>query len=343
MKAAEILSNPNWIPISLTSQKTVLFQEFQPGGITNSVFLDNRARGKTDATARLKINDIVSYARMQKETSVLRQLFHISHVGSTLIANVLQSVPESIVYREPTIFRALAQTIDAIRSNSSEYQAKEYPTLYSSILKLFCRGSEKFKAIKQTSGNLILPPESQIDSVLSHDAYLYTNAKDFLSHAINSQGLLSDAVSSGPVRMTYYNRLCSANQLSFATLKPLEKVALVWMTEMQKILARTSTNFHNKAINFDEEIRNGGIGNITSKLVNIFGISEFEKELLESKSWCENSKSKEAFSLEERIKTIDKNYLSNKIEIQKAIEFIRTQSSENINFYPLQQFLGDNA
>jgi hypothetical protein len=170
---------------------------------------------------------------------------------------------------------------------------------------MFTQGKNEFIFIKQTSGNLILPvtgdekASGQIPQTL-RSTYLYTSAKDFLSHACKSQGAIGDSIHSAPRRVAYFNRLCTFRKLELAELKPLEKVALIWLTEMQKLRARSSLSGHANAINFDACLRADGKKSIVDTLCQSYELEAHRDSLLDSPAWDSNSKNGEPFDLKAR-------------------------------------------
>lgn len=338
MEANEVLSDPNWLPTGFGPNKTIVFQKFEQGGIADSTFLDSRAKGITKLKVQIAATQILPYAKGIKSETVVNELFHISHVGSTLLAKVVQSVPASISYREPTIFKDMTNRYYDFHSGANAFLAKEMPLLLGAIYALFQRGEFEHIFIKQTSGNLILPVKMAAKSGFSlhkREAFLYTSAKDFISHAVKSQGAVADSVSGAPRRVGYFNRLCTFRRIELADLKPLEKVALIWLTEMQKLNLRSNLSGVNNAINFDACIRNGGKEVMVDTLCQAFDLDEHRDTLMQSPAWESNSKHDEPFELATRTQILDKNYLAHKIDIEKAITWLRDICDENVNFATL--------
>lgn len=340
MNASDVLSSPQWLPVAFGPNKTILFQNFGDSGVADSTFLDNRAKGVSNEKVQIPAPKLVNYAKGMKDKQPINELFHISHVGSTLIAKVVQSVPGSVSYREPTIFRDVVNKLYDFHTGANPFYAKEIPVILAAIYAMFTRGQEDLVFIKQTSGNLILPVKpdekasGQIPQTL-RSAYLYTSAKDFLSHACKSQGALGDSVQSAPRRVAYFNRLCTFRKLEIADLKPLEKVALIWLTEMQKLRARSSLSGHTNAINFDACLRADGKESIVDSLCQSYELDEHRDALMDSPAWETNSKNGEPFDLNARTETIKKNYLAHKIDVEKALTWVRQICDENVNFASL--------
>lgn len=340
MNAEKVIADVNWLPIAIGNNKHIVFQKFEDGGVSESTFLDNRAKGMTKDRVQIPPNTLFNIAKSMKKSQPIKELFHISHVGSTLLGKVVQSMPNSISFREPTIFRDIVSKYYDFHAGSNLFYAKEMPLLLASVYAMFRRGGEEHIFIKQTSGNLILP--HQIDDKTqaqlanpTKGAFLYTSAKDFLSHGCKSQGTLADAVQSAPRRIGYFNRLCTFRKLELADLKPLEKVALIWITEMQKLRARTSLTGHANAINFDACLRENGKESLVDALCACFELDDHRDALLESDAWNSNSKSGKPFEASERTEVLNKNYLAHKIDVEKALTWIREICYENVTFTPL--------
>ncbi len=344
MTPNDIINDPTWLPVALAANRAVVFRKLADNSVAESTFLDNRAVGMS-TTAQVKLTDLVQISQKMESDKTIYQLFHISHVGSTLLAKVVQSIPSAVSFREPTIFRDIVSRYYDHIDGTNDVFAKEMPLILCSIYNMFRRGGADHIFIKHTSGNLILPPI--VDEALpkvnveTRDALLYTTAKDFLSHAITSKGLYGDAVAPGSSqrRVGYFNRLCTFRKLELADLKPLQKVGLVWMTEMQKLRARSATLRPDSVINFDACLREGGKEAIVKALIDAYDLSEHEGALTDSPAWDANSKNGEPFNPGERTQKLEKNYLKEKIEVEKTLKWIRSICAENVTFAPLSDDL----
>jgi hypothetical protein len=334
----EIVDSPQWIPVSFSSGKSIIFQEFEIGGLRESIFLDKRAKGKTGRQATISIEALRNIKSTEDKTTTFNQIFHISHVGSTFVANLLQDVPGALVFREPTMYREVSILADDILQGASEYTAEEYIRINKIINQLFTKtGFKNF--VKQTSGNLNLPKSCEDTLENKHVLYLYTSAKHFLSHALTSRGLVSDSISGAKRRMEYINRLSTCRRLDMAHLDPLEKVALIWLAEFQKIVARTGLDIEKTSINFDKVLIEKGENGFTNDIVEVLGLHEYSEAIKNSESWSLNSKSKEKYSSRNRLEKLESNYQEHKLLVDNALTFIRKICENQINFNGLANYI----
>ncbi len=175
--------------------------------------------------------------------TVVNELFHISHVGSTLLAKVVQSVPASISYREPTIFKDITNRHYDFTAARMLFWQKKCPAARCDLRIVSARREFEHIFIKQTSGNLILPVKW-----LLNPGFPCTSGRPFFippprissSHAVKSQGRSRHLQSVAHCGVGYFNRLCTFRRIELADLKPLEKVALIWVNEMQKLNPRSN-------------------------------------------------------------------------------------------------------
>lgn len=327
---AELLSDPLWIPYSLQGAGLV-FKEISADTYQNSVFLDNRSQHLSGRQVVIPINALLATPTPALE-SVGRHIFHISHVGSTFAATLLDYLPEVTVLREPQILRELAASSQGIREGGSLLDLARLKNLLRFTLARLTQSSPHELVIKNTSGNLTMAPLILSAYVNPPKAIgLYTSLRHFIAHGISSNGLKSDAVGNVGKRIGYLNRLADYDMLQACSLSPLQIFSITWMAEMMRLVcvAQSSPDF--LMIHFDEIAGNKRL--LTEQVMRQFYPDSSEQTLaalIASEVWDKNSKHKEAFTFKDRQDKIERNAAQFPTEIDSCLRWARAYCADNL-------------
>jgi len=125
--AAELAADATWLVQALDpiSEMTRLVRMDQSTYRAAS-FLDDRMLAEPRATAVLPWQEIAAAMPSDARTDA-RWIFHIGHVGSTLVARLLGELPAVLSIREPRIFRDVA----TIAKNDRTRLVDKLPALFS--------------------------------------------------------------------------------------------------------------------------------------------------------------------------------------------------------------------
>jgi len=231
----DVLNDPLWMPVEITADVCISFRKLGEESLKESSFLDSRIKGAGDTILKLKIKEILSFfEKHQMPRSTIGNIFHISHVGSTYIAKLCDGFDGTRVYREPTIYRQLQNHYIESKKGNGTFSLQDVRTIHELLNRLFARGSA-VTIIKQTSRNLLLPNLRSENDL--PDLLIYTSLTNFLAHGISSGGAQSDAMTVGS-RIEFLNNLLSDRTLTFDRLNLYQRIALIWLNEMSKVVSR---------------------------------------------------------------------------------------------------------
>lgn len=106
--ADEIARDATWLPQALDAQQGVVrLVKLDGGGYRAAGFLDDRMFAEPRDSLVLPWLDVAA-AAAEVRAKATRWIFHISHVGSTLVARLLGEIDGVLSIREPRILRDLA-------------------------------------------------------------------------------------------------------------------------------------------------------------------------------------------------------------------------------------------
>ena len=328
--AKDLLSDPLWVPYSLQGEG-VVFREITKDTYKNSVFLDSRSQNLTGRQVVIPMNTLLSIQTPALET-LGRHIFHISHVGSTFAATLLDRLPEVTVLREPQILRELAALSHGIRDGGSLLNLTRLKgLLHFTLTRLTQSGSHEL-VIKNTSGNLTIAPLilSAYDSP-PKSIGLYTSLRHFIAHGISSNGLKSDAVGNVSKRIGFLNRLADYEMMHASSLNPLQIFSITWMAEMMRLVSVAQSSPDFLMIHFDAMAGNKRL--LTESVMRQFYpdcSEETIESLIASDVWDKNAKHKDAFSFKDRQDKIDSNAAQYHKEIASCLTWANRYCADNL-------------
>ena len=341
MKIHEILSNPYWIPSSL-SFEDIFFEEISEHTLKQSSFLDQRAVGKTGKTIKVPIRHLLDNCHLINVSGSINHIFHISHVGSTFISKLYDEFFAATVYREPTAFKGLAFLCRETKNGVTPFGPDELARLYNLLCKLMMRGNNA-TIIKHSSQNLIIPDfNASREFAPKPVLFVYTPLKKFLCHGLASPGLQSDAVNGADARIKFFNTASTLDTVALSQMSKIQKISLIWITEMIKVLARFDKERNDHLFNFDEVMSTETKSEVINILSNAFDIPILNSQIAKIESspiWEKNSKGLSQGGYASRQQKISHTQVQEKDQIIVGMDWVTNICDRNIMFLPLLQYI----
>jgi hypothetical protein len=191
-------------------------------------FLDRRILGPQTMVRTMPFADM----QMAVEEAGLPEasdfIFHIGHVGSTLLSRLLAAHPSIFALREPEILRPLA----LLRAEALWDDAK-FEAHLSIFLKLWSRTFHpgQRSSIKATSFASELAPEILARPCQPKAIFMFVPPQNFLASILGAENSPREAKMLAPSRAARLNKRLGSDILA-ETLSPGETVAMGWACEM---------------------------------------------------------------------------------------------------------------
>ena len=341
MKINEVLSNPYWMPSSLSFEE-IFFEEISEHTLKQSSFLDQRAVGKTGKSIKVPIRHLLDNCDLIEASGSINHIFHISHVGSTFIAKLYDEFFAATVYREPTAFKGLAFLCRETKNGVTPFSPNELSRLYELLCKLMMRGN-KATIIKHSSQNLIIPDFNAAMKVGPKPVlFIYTPLKKFLCHGLASPGLQSDAVNGADARIKFFNSVSTLDTVALNQMNKIQQISLIWVAEMTKVLARFDEGRDDQILNFDEVMSTETKTEMIKILSNAFDIPILKNQIGKieiSPIWEKNSKGLSEGGYASRQQKINNIEMKEKDQIIAGVNWVLDLCDRNIMFRPLLQYI----
>lgn len=188
-------------------------------------------------------------------------VFHISHVGSTLLSRLVGHHPALFSLREPAVLRTLAEAHLLLGHPSCPWDQAEFDRRLAVYLALWSRTFEpgQVAVIKATSfvsemAQLLMDRVADARSIL-----MFVPPKTFLAALLG--GAMSDITAAAGQRLFRLHRRLGAALWKPGSLSPGESVAMSWLSEMLALHA-AATRFPDRVlwVDFDRFLTDPGSG-----------------------------------------------------------------------------------
>ncbi|HEY2786571.1 MAG TPA: hypothetical protein VGJ05_16515 [Fimbriiglobus sp.] len=218
-------------------------------------FLDARMFGSPPPPARYP------WGEVERATEGLPErchfIFHISHVGSTLLSRLLGQHRDVFALREPAVFRTLADAHLALNHPRCPWTPAEFVRRTGVFLSLYSRTfvPDQTAVIKATSyvGEL---SEMFLNRIPTARAVLmFVPPRTFLRALLG--GAMTDITRAVGKRLFRLNRRLECPRWKLSDLSPGEAVAMTWLCEMLALSA-AAARFPDRClwVNFDRFLQN---------------------------------------------------------------------------------------
>ncbi|MDB5471024.1 MAG: hypothetical protein JWR84_2584 [Caulobacter sp.] len=205
-------------------------------------FLDDRVLGDDTPGLWARLDEIAEHAAALPERCDF--IFHVGHVGSTLLSRLLGAAPGVHALREPTALPLLAQIHAQLPRPESLWSPQRFEEVLSLCLKLWSRtyGPGQAPLIKATSWASELAPALLARPAKPRALMMTAAPESWLASALASQHALGDIRSSATVAMARLHRRLGVEPWRLHSMSLGERAALVWTTEMLAMDAAARAN-----------------------------------------------------------------------------------------------------
>lgn len=162
-------------------------------------------------------------------------IFHIGHVGSTLLSRLLGRHPDIFALREPAILRTLAQT--RAEPEARRWSADEFESRFSTFLKLWSRTfrPNQRALVKATSFASELAAEILSRPYRPKAIFMFVSPQNYLATILGAENSPKEAQTLAGLRAKRLSRRIGAALQSPASMG--EIVAMSWASEMTALAA----------------------------------------------------------------------------------------------------------
>ena len=199
-----------------------------------SVFLDNRIALPADApSAQINFMDLCGQFPSVAEAET-RYLFHISHVGSTLLSRLLGCKQEVLSLREPLLLRWLSLFKSDLGKAESRIDEPTYQAFLEASLGLISRPLDAVDQVivKPTSFTNNIAQDILTVQPKARAIGIYSRLDAFVATILKGGGGWNDILELSPLRLKRLHAMIGAEPWQLWRLSAGEIVAMSWLSEM---------------------------------------------------------------------------------------------------------------
>jgi len=213
---------------------TVTFIHLSQADYARASFLDGRILAADSAAHRLPWREVAASIEAARLPERCNFIFHIGHVGSTLLSRLTGAHPRVFALREPMILRTLAQVASEPASAPRVWSASEFEARVSGSLKLLSRtfDVQQCAVVKATSFVTELAPELLARAAAPKAVLMYVTAESYLATILGGPNSRQEAKMLTPSRMRRLQRRIGREVWPPGSLSEGEALALGWACEM---------------------------------------------------------------------------------------------------------------
>jgi hypothetical protein len=335
----ELADSPELFPHSLDGNgERIAFIRLSRSDYQRASFLDGRVLTPRALVHHWSWQQIAA-ALTPALTEHCNFIFHIGHVGSTLLARLLGAHAAAFVLREPLLLRTFSQMhcggMPALNWSSSETERRLTDTL-----KLFSRtfDAAQIPIVKATSFVSELSSRLMQRACAPKALLMFVSAESYLATILGGPISRDEAKVLTPDRLRRLQRRLGAEVWRAESLSEGERLALGWACEMSALAqAANAAPDRVHRVDFDEFLANPAS---LARIFHHFGIDATATEVaavLSGPHMRRYSKAPEhAYDAALRLAVLNEARMNHRGEIRRGLEWLERAAAE---FEPVQQAL----
>lgn len=229
--------SPELFPHSLDAHgEKIAFIQLSKSDYERASFLDARILTPSTAVHPLTWQQVAAALASANLAERCSYIFHIGHVGSTLLARLLGAHPNAFVLREPLLLRTFAQVYGGSMS-APKWTGGETESRLAATLKLFSRTFEGTQTpiIKATSFVSELSTGLMQRSSAPKALLMFVSPESYLATILGGPASREESKILAPDRLRRLHRRIGAEVWRTDSLSEGEWLAMGWACEMSAL------------------------------------------------------------------------------------------------------------
>jgi hypothetical protein len=245
-------------PFQIVDRTNVLLLRLTELDFRRTSFIHQIAHSVDGKKYILPLNEFAGLAKNLAVSPCNRYIFHISHVGSTLLSKILGQQQQVLSLREPLLLRWLAELLNNLEKPESVVSPNQFDEYFAACLVYYSR---KFRpdnevVIKATSYTNVLADRILGQSHLPQAVFVYSSFPAYLATILKTPASVNAIYDLAPSRLARLHRLVNADTWKLYELGVGEVLAMSWACEMLTLeLAAKGRASQVSWLDFDEYLK----------------------------------------------------------------------------------------
>ena len=159
-------------------------------------------------------------------------IFHIGHVGSTLVSRLLAEVGGALPLREPMLLRTLAQVAERLDRPESLWSPELYRARLAQSLGWLGRGFAPGQRATIKASSVITAIAGDLTGPDGHALFLHVPLPRYIETILAGEASMAETLTQAPARMARLAGLLPDFPHALWQLPPVTRVAMSWLCEM---------------------------------------------------------------------------------------------------------------
>ena len=169
-------------------------------------------------------------------------IFHIGHVGSTLVSRLHAEVGNALPLREPMLLRTLAQVAERIDRPESVWSPELYHQRLTQTVGWMGRGFAPSQRTMVKASSVITAIADDLTGADGRALFLYVPLSRYIETVLAGEASMAETLAQAPARMARLAALLPDSPFALWQLPSVTRIAMSWLCEMttaQRTLPRT--------------------------------------------------------------------------------------------------------
>jgi hypothetical protein len=159
-------------------------------------------------------------------------IFHIGHVGSTLVSRLLAEVGDVLPLREPMLLRTLAQVAERIDRSESVWSPEVYRQRLEQVIGWLGRSFAPGQRAMVKASSVITAIAGYLARGDGRTLFLHVPLARYIETILAGEASLAETLAQAPARMARLASLLPDFPFALWQLPPVTRVAMSWLCEM---------------------------------------------------------------------------------------------------------------
>lgn len=159
-------------------------------------------------------------------------IFHIGHVGSTLVSRLHAEISDVLPLREPMLLRALAQVAERIDRPESVWSPDLYRERLAQVAGWLGRGFAPGQRAMVKASSVITAVADDLIRADGRALFLYVPLARYIETVLAGEASMAETLAQAPARMARLAALLPDFPFALWQLPPVTRIAMSWLCEM---------------------------------------------------------------------------------------------------------------